>query len=71
MIDLIQWRISIGCFCTTRGYHSKTKCTGRHNVRCSVLYCILAVLLLLQCGDVELNPGPGKHILYERVVLSQ
>ena len=26
MIDLTQWRISIGCFYTSRGYHSNTAC---------------------------------------------
>ena len=65
MIDVIQWRISIGCFCTSRGYHSNTKSTGHHNVRCSVLCCMLVVLLLL-CGDIEQNPGPigGKIYIY-------
>ena len=26
MIDLAQWRISIGCFYTSRGYHSNIIC---------------------------------------------
>ena len=53
MIDLAQWRASVGCFNASRGYHSNTACTG-HNVQCpSILYCILVVLLVLLCADLD------------------
>ena len=55
MVDLIQWRISIGCFCasSSRGYRTKTIRNGRHYVRCGMLcHVILVALLCLLLHDV-------------------
>ena len=37
---------------------------GHCNVWCSTFYSILVVLLILLCGDVELNPGPVMGKIY-------
>ena len=76
MIDLIQWRVTIGTWhCSGKG--SKTK-YDRGEVSHSVdewlmgslrlfpamltvavvLSSSIVMILLLLCGDVEINPGP-------------
>ena len=71
MIDLSQWRASIGFFnsrvrCIGREYCSSTDSVSLHTVVSVVLdvtvlqmlmYAI-TVLLLLLCGDIETHPGP-------------
>ena len=67
-IDIIAWRVRIGCF---SGYgnssNSERKCTrfvrSCYNIptsamRVCVKMSILLMILIVMAGDVELNPGP-------------
>ena len=63
MIDLIQWRVTIGCFYTARRYHGKS--LGNVSWRWISAYFMMSVtviaviqMLILLCCDVETNPGP-------------
>ncbi len=67
-ISIGQWRLRVGCFCQhgqseQRGQSGQTgqikerTRKGSHNM--PVFVMALAALILLQCGDVESNPGPG------------
>jgi len=71
MIDLIQWRASIGLWCGYCCGTSSGKCTStidgigsrhkRNGVTFRTLPALLVLflsLLLIRSGDVELNPGP-------------
>ena len=70
MIDLIQWRGTIGAFsaiqcrfAAPRGARSKAKLEKARSVGCCVALMLLALLpltLLPLAGDVETNPGPPK-----------
>ena len=64
MINLKQWRSTIGCFnhlrriCKKQNSAESPCCVG------SFLSAILAfscVVLLLLSGDLEVNPGPGSQ----------
>ena len=63
MIDLIQWRVTIGCFYTARRYHGKS--VGNVSWKWISVYFMMSVtviaviqMLILLCCDVETNPGP-------------
>ena len=74
MIDLSQWRTSIGCFSSTvncyvdREYISSTDNVLLHTVVAITVVCdvtvlqmfmyAVTVLLLILCGDIEVNLGP-------------
>ena len=67
MIDLSQWRASIGLFnCINREYTSSTSGILLNAVVVTVFeYAVLhmfvyviTVLLILLCGDIETHPGP-------------
>ena len=80
MIDLIQWRATIGTwYCSSAmGSHKRKRSKRRvdhgevsHSVdewwggslqailtEAVILSCSLVMILLLLCGDVEINPGP-------------
>ena len=70
MIDLLQWRSSIGlyhavqcCSVPSRGTKSKLSAEQVGSVSCClsfVLLVLLAITLLSLAGDVESNPGPPK-----------
>lgn len=59
MIDVVQWRASIG------SYHCRSGCImmprGLVTVASSLCYSVCSTvlaILLLCCGDIESNPGP-------------
>ena len=61
MIDIVQWRASIG------RYHSGRYCRGSSGNGCremvsslcySVSGTVIVALLMMCCGDIENNPGP-------------
>ncbi len=66
-ISTNQWRVRIGCFCQQGRSDQKMQSgqTGQikerpsngHNMSVFVI-ALGALILLLQCGDVESNPGP-------------
>ena len=63
MIDLIQWRVTIGCFYTARHCHGKS--VGNVSWKWISVYFMMNVtviavmqMLILLCCDVETNPGP-------------
>ena len=65
MVDINQWRASIGCWCF-RGinHHSHTRhgSTDSGKSWCPDLtIVIVAIFLILLSGDIELNPGPVKE----------
>ena len=71
MVDLIQWRGSIGAYnamqccrsATARRVRSKATVKKERSVGCCVVLMLLALLplaLLPLAGDVESNPGPPK-----------
>ena len=64
MIDLIQWRATIGSYYAARSYRSKTVGTVL-SWRWILAYCMMSAtviaviqMLILLCCDVEANPGP-------------
>ena len=73
MIDLLQWRASIGWFNSRANYYVDHEFISSTN-NVVLLYAvvtvmrdiavlqnymyIVTVLLLLCCGDIEMNPGP-------------
>lgn len=67
MVDINQWRASIGCWCF-RGitHHSHTR-HGSADVYNGKSWCpdltivTVAIFLILLSGDIELNPGPIKE----------
>ena len=69
MIDLIQWRVTIGCFYTARRCHGKS--VGNVSWKWISVYFIMSVtviaviqMLILLCCDVETNPGPTLGNIY-------
>ena len=72
MIDLLQWRASIGCFNPRVNYYFYREFISSANhvllhtvvtVICDTTVLqtymyVVTVLLLLLCGDIEMNPGP-------------
>ena len=79
MIDLIQWRVTIGTWhCSSNNRKESKRKYDHEEVSHSVdewwigslrllqailtvaviLSCSLVMILLLLCGDVEINPGP-------------
>ena len=70
MIDLIQWRGTIGAYnalqcrsVTSRSGRNKVSVEKVRSVGCCVALMLLALLpltLLPLAGDVESNPGPPK-----------
>lgn len=72
MIDLCQWRTSIGAWNSRHFYYSKIKIQEVHGVNrrsrngslnknspnLKLLGFILCLYVLILSGDVELNPGP-------------
>ena len=79
MIDLIQWRVTIGTWCCSSNNRKGSKTKYDHGevshlvdewwigslrllqailtVAVILSYSLVMILLLL-CGDVEINPGP-------------
>ena len=70
MIDLIQWRGSIGAYnaiqcrsATPRSARSKVTVEKVRAVGCCMalmLFALLPLTLLPLAGDIETNPGPPK-----------
>ena len=62
MIDVVQHRAIIGCFYfKTQGraiLRAKGNLICTHNMAAKGIIIILCALLLLLCGDIEVNPGP-------------
>ena len=66
MIDLQQYRMCVGCFyykipvCGTsrgKGYYILNHLL-EIGIECSLAICLTLNILLLLCGDIEVNPGP-------------
>ena len=66
MIDLQQYRMCVGCFyykipvCGTsrgKGYYILNHLLAI-GIECSVAICLTLNILLLLCGDIEVNSGP-------------
>ena len=73
MIDITQWRVSIGlwaCHAVSYSIHSKETLNTESSFRIdgvtmirkikdvTLSLCLFLSLLLILSGDVELNPGP-------------
>ena len=62
MIDVVQYRAVIGCFCfKTKGNaipRPKGNLICTRKVAAKGIIIILCALLLLLCGDIEVNPDP-------------
>ena len=63
MIDLTQYRVSIGVFVCVIRSNRKTLCSNLFHWNVIYLNFLFRILvlpnLIRQCGDVESNPGPG------------
>ena len=66
MIDLQQYRMCVGCFyykipvCGTsrgKGYYILNHLL-EIGIECRLAICLILNILLLLCGDIEVNPGP-------------
>ena len=77
MIDLSQWHASIGCFNSRVNCYVDCKFISStnyvvllhtvvnlvHDVAVLLTYMyVVSVLLLVRCGDIEINPGPVHKI---------
>ena len=83
MIGLIQWRARIGSWngvsAATRSRLISVPTSSSQqtwSVNSSVIIRVIVLLLLLTCGDIELNPGPRTGGMYNmlfviRPVLNQ
>ena len=71
MIGLIQWRARIGSWngvsAATRSRLISVPTSSSQltwSVNSSVIIRVIVLLLLLTCGDIELNPGPRTGGMY-------
>ena len=69
MIDLVQWRVTIGCYHTAYCCHGKS--VGNVPWKWISVYFMMSVtviaviqMLILLCCDVETNPGPTLGNMY-------
>ena len=59
MIELALWRVRIGHFgCKPSTAVRELKRTKLHGIQSVIHLSTLHKILLIQAGDVELNPGP-------------
>ena len=60
MIDLMTYRLRVGLFCQrVRAKGTATDNQSKVSVKTIIFICIL----LIRCGDIEVNPGPtGKRV---------
>ena len=76
MIDLIQWRSVIGCFvskwhckytniptCYDGVLHTLLNSHFVLHTAVLIIYVYVNSMLLLCCGDIEMNPGPIPYVL--------
>ena len=75
MIGLIQWRARIGSWNgvspATRSRPTSFPTSSNQltwSVNSSVIIRVIVLLLLLTCGDIELNPGPRTGGMYNIVI---
>ena len=65
MIELTLWRVRIGNFgCKPSTAVRELKRTKLHGIQSVSHWSVLQEMLLVQSGDVELNPGPETEGLY-------
>ena len=65
MIDLEQYRIAVGCYYYKLPSSGTSRTKGYFilydileiGIQCNII-CVAISLLLLMCGDIEINPGP-------------
>ena len=62
MIDICQWRVSIGLWyqvsCDTKSYYSTNGQVQSGESTLTFCFVMFVLLLLILSGDIELNPGP-------------
>ena len=64
MIDIVTWRVRIGCFCPRRTNKNRLRVlkVNRWTLSCLLRIIIALSLCLILSGDVETNPGPESTI---------
>ena len=65
MIDVVQYRIRIGTFRSTRQRSATQNKTQTQKI--SAFSAMLLTTLIILGGDIELNPGPTFKEIYEKI----
>ena len=74
MIDIVQWRANIGRYHSGRYYRGSSG-NGCREVVSSLCYSVsgtvlvIVALLMMCCGDIESNPGPGIEIMAAPILI--